>query len=323
MDQSTPRPGIQQIFTTIFLVFLALTLPGADWSLFGWLHALLPLGVFALLAHYGVTVGGKFVLAGLIMAVVVGVVVPPLSIPLFALSMVPVGYVLAISGSAADSPVRAGTKGIVTLLVSWLLLIGAAGVFTGHSPYSAFTMTLNSAIDETLGYYRTSGSLAPDAMMMLETTLQQMRIVLPIILPSLIAGSAVFVVWLTMVAGNRLAARLYSRTIWPLFRYWQLPDRLIWLAIGCAVPAVIPGVARYMAINLLIVLSAIYCLQGLAICVFFLNKWKAPPLFRSFIYVMIIFQSFGTLVLLIAGVADVWLDLRKLQPKAPVPRDSE
>ncbi len=33
---------------------------------------------------------------------------------------------------------------------------------------------------------------------------------------------------------------------------------------------------------------------------------------RSFFYVMMIVQTFGTIILLVVGIADVWLDLRKI-----------
>ncbi len=45
---------------------------------------------------------------------------------------------------------------------------------------------------------------------------------------------------------------------------------------------------------------------------FFLDKWNVPIVFRSFFYVMIVFQSFGTALLLVAGIADIWFDFRKL-----------
>lgn len=317
MDQRTPQPAIQQIFGNIFLVFAALTLPGSAWSMFGWLHAFLPLMVFTFLCRYGVTIGSRFILAGSGLAAITGLIVPSLSLPLFSFSMIPAGYMLARSGLKGDSPAVSGLKSSAALAGCWALLIAALGVTTGISPYGSLIDTLNSGIGETLSHYRQSGSLDPDAMMMLEATLQQMKVVLPIIMPAIFLCCAIFTIWVTMVLGNRLVARLCNIEVWPRYRFWQLPDKLIWLAIGCALPAVLPGMARSVAVNLLIVLSLVYCFQGFALCVFFMHKWRVPPLFRTFIYVMIVFQSFGTLALLMAGVADVWFDFRKLNPEAP------
>lgn len=319
MDQRTQQPTLQRILTNIFVIFSAVTLPGLAWSLFGWIQALLPLIVFAFLCKYGVTVGGKFVLAGAGLAAAVGFIVPGLTVPLFSLSMLPAGLILAASGLKGESPALSGFKTTVTLAGCWALLIAVLGAMAGESPFGSLVHTLHTGIDETVAYYRQSMSLEPDALMVLESTLLQMKVVLPIILPAMFCCCAMFITWLTMVVGNRLAAKAMQRTVWPSYRYWQLPDRLIWLAIIGALPALVPGLPRHFAVNLLLVLSVVYCFQGFALCVFFTAKWRVPPLLRSFIYVMLVFQSFGTLVLLIAGIADVWFDFRKLHPTQPDP----
>lgn len=321
MDQHTPQPAIQRILGNIFFIFAAITLPGSAWSMFGWLHAFLPLIVFTFLCKYGVNIGSRFILAGSGLAAIAGLIVPSLSLPLFSYSMIPAGYILARSGLKGDSPALSGAKGAAVLAGCWAVLIAALGVTTGISPYSSLIETLNTGIGETLSHYRQSGALEPDAMMVLESTLYQMKVVLPIIMPAIFFCCSLFTTWVTMVLGNRLAAKLCNLEVWPQYRFWQLPEKLIWLAIGCAVPALIPGLPRNIAVNLLIVLSLVYCFQGFALCVFFMNKWRVPPLFRSLIYVMIVLQSFGTLVLLIIGVADVWFDFRKLNPA--IPKSSE
>ena len=59
-------------------------------------------------------------------------------------------------------------------------------------------------------------------------------------------------------------------------------------------------------------LAILYFFQGLAIAAFYLNKWKLPKFFRSVMYLMLILQSFGTILLTVVGIADVWFDIRKL-----------
>lgn len=317
MDQLSPKPELLRIFGNILLIFAAIILPGTTWSMFGWLHGLLPLVAFIFICRYGAKIGGRFILAGGGLAALAGTLIPALGLPLFSFSMIPAGYLLARSGLQGDSPALAGLKGVAGQIGCWVLLIAGLGVTTGVNPYGVFLETLNSGIDEALSHYRQSGTFEPDAMMALEATLYQMKVVLPIIIPAVFASFAVATTWLTMVVGNRLAARFLKLNLWPGFRTWQLPDRLIWLAIACAIPALLPGTMRHIAVNLLIVLSTIYCIQGFAVCVFFMNKWRVPPLLRSFLYVMIVLQSVGTLVLLAVGVADVWFNFRKLGPAAP------
>jgi len=92
---------------------------------------------------------------------------------------------------------------------------------------------------------------------------------------------------------------------------WQLPEKLVWLVVAAAALALLPlQLARTIGFNLLLVASVIYCFQGLSIVLFFLNKWKVPLFIRSLLYVIIVFQSLGTIFLSVIGLADVWFDLR-------------
>jgi len=102
-----------------------------------------------------------------------------------------------------------------------------------------------------------------------------------------------------------------------MFRQWSLPEKLIWAVIAMGACILIPvEPLPKIGINCVLLLIIIYCFQGLSITVFFMNKWKVPILLRSFFYVMIVFQSLGTLVLLFFGIADIWLDFRKLKTHA-------
>jgi uncharacterized protein YybS (DUF2232 family) len=117
-----------------------------------------------------------------------------------------------------------------------------------------------------------------------------------------------------MILGNVLLLKTSGNAPWTSCRYWQLPEKVIWLVIGAGLLAMLPiQIIRPIGINSLVLLSIVYCFQGISIAVFFMNKWNVPILLRSFFYVMIIFQSLGTFILLIVGIADIWFDFRKLK----------
>lgn len=313
MDQDNSQLDISKIAGNILLIFAAITLPGAEWSIFGWIHVFLPLLIFFFVVKYGKQLGNKFILTGCILALIVGVITGNFESLLFSYSLIPAGYVIASSGLKGDSPAISGLKGAATLTCCWLLLIVGLGVITGTSPYSSFITTLETGIDEALAHYRQNETIAPDAQVMLEATLFQMKEILPIVMPAIILSCTLFSTWFTMVLGNQLAYRFCDTRVWPRYRTWRLPDKLIWLGIASAAAAFLPlGGLRYIAVNTVILLSTVYCFQGLAICVFYMNKWNVPLLLRSFLYVMIIFQSFGTVLLLVLGVFDTWFDFRKL-----------
>ncbi len=62
-------------------------------------------------------------------------------------------------------------------------------------------------------------------------------------------------------------------------------------------------------------MGLIYMFQGFAVMSFFLHKWNVPQAIRFLLYAMMLFQSFGTVLLLIAGIGEVWFDLRRLKKK--------
>ncbi|MDP3480033.1 MAG: DUF2232 domain-containing protein, partial [Desulfoprunum sp.] len=112
----------------------------------------------------------------------------------------------------------------------------------------------------------------------------------------------------------KIMYKVSGESPWPKYQIWQLPERLIWVVIAGAVLAMLPlSSIKIFGINILILISIIYCFQGLAIFSYFLHKWNVPIVFRSFLYVIVVFQSFGTILLLGVGLSDVWLDLRKLK----------
>lgn len=313
MELEVEKPAFGNIVGNILLIAVASLLPGIDWALFGWIHIFLPLLVFFFLNKYGLQVGIKYVLTGCALALIGGLLTKTFSALLVSFSLIPVGYFLARSAFRKDTPSVSALKGAAAFVMGWLLLIVLTELLTGASPYTESIRTIHLWIDEMAAQYRENPLSNETGQMFLANGLPQIKAVIELVLPGLLLSSAFFVIILTMILGNRLVAKHCDREIWPLFRLWQLPDKLIWLVIVSAGLAFVPSdMLRPIAVNLIIVLSTIYSFQGFAICVFFMNKWNVPILFRSFLYVMLVFQQVGSIILLILGIFDTWVDFRKL-----------
>ncbi len=308
-EQSVSPPSV--ILGNILLVCATLVLPGTGWYLFGWLHLVTPLLVFFLLCKYGMQVGTRYIVSGFLPAVLIALFTGTLGTLLFAVTLIPCGYVLAQSAKLKESPCLSGLKASGTLMLCWLLLIGGEKLLTGVSPLESFSIAIGTTIDEIIKQQQGQGDA--EALLALEVTLTQMKRVIPIILPGILLSGALFSTLVTMVVGNRLVKRHCNKEIWPNFTNWKLPDQLIWAVIIPALLALLPiPLLRHISANLIILLITVYSFQGFSICVFYMNKWNVPILLRAFLYVMVIFQTFGTLVLIILGVFDTWFDFRKL-----------
>ncbi|MCP3931631.1 MAG: DUF2232 domain-containing protein [Bacteroidetes bacterium] len=312
-NQVGNKPEAVKMFQLVLLLAALLVLPGLQFALFGWMNGLLPLVIFIYLYKYGSQKGNKIILQSMVVAVIGCIILQSVETVLIAVTMIPCGYVVSHSARIGLSPTRSGLKAGFTLIFCWVLLWILLSASGDVPTYANFVQSLHEGVNEALQHYRDSDTITSENLMVLEQTLFQMKVYVPKLLPSIILGSAVFIVWFTLAFGNRLLALISGKQPWESYRYWQLPEKLIWLFIASAVFTLWPADPnRIVGINLLIVTSIVYCFQGIAILVYFLNKWKLPKLFRLIIYVMIVFQSFGTVFLIGVGVADVWLDFRRL-----------
>ena len=316
-NHDTGHPGISRIVNTILVVSLILVLPGIQWSLFGWLQMLLPLLSFFLLSRYGLHTGNRLLLTALALSFVIFLVMQRVDFFFLSLSLLPVGYVLVYAANRKDSPAMSGLKGALTLTGCWFVAFVALSVGSEVSFYTQLINTLVVGIDEALRYYRTSTSISSETLLLLESTLLQMKIIVPVIMPAMLGSFVLLITWFTMVVGNKLVFKLSGKSPWLQYSHWQLPDKLIWVIILLGLLTLISiHPVRIIGINGLILLSIVYCFQGMAVGVFYMHKWNIPIIFRMFFYVMIIFQSFGTVLLLFLGIADSWFNFRKLNAEA-------
>jgi len=143
-----------------------------------------------------------------------------------------------------------------------------------------------------------------------------MKTILPNILPSIMVSLALLIIWSSMLLGNKLVLKFTGYRPWPDQQTWRLPDKLIWLFIGGAIITLLPvAPIRIFGSNVLICMGLIYLFQGFAVLSFFLHKWNVPQVVRFLLYAMMLFQSFGTVLLMIIGIGEVWFDLRRLKKK--------
>ncbi len=136
-------------------------------------------------------------------------------------------------------------------------------------------------------------------------------------LPGVIIASTLGVSWI-----NLLVARRYCRTAAAelctseKLTSWKSPEFIVWFVIAGGLMVLLPvGDLKFPGINLLIVTSAIYFLQGLAIMAFFFERWKLPLFVKGFVYALLFLQQFASMATAALGLFDTWFDFRKLAKK--------
>lgn len=297
----------------ILFVTVVILLPGILGAIFGWIHMLLPMLVFYYLVRYGKSRGKKYILFGCALACIAGLIFQIIEQLLFALTLVPTGFILADSVKRKEAPFIAGVKGTMGLIVTWILATSILAFGLEHHPYTLLVNSLTQGMDEALAYYEANNTVPAETLFLLQRTFKEMKIWIPKVLPGILGCITLLVTWLTMAGGNRLIFKKTGNRPWAEYRYWVLPERLVWILILSAILVVMPMEAgRTLGLNVLLVSGLIYCFQGTAIMVFYFSKWNVPVFLRIVIYIIFFFQSLGAIFLAVVGVIDVWADSRKL-----------
>jgi len=297
------------------LIALAFILPVALPSLFGWLNGLLAVPVFFL---FRTTENVRQTIVqirnGLLLGVGAAVVLQQLVLLVFASASMPLGYSLYRSARSGDTPATAGAKGVAALGISWFLFWAVYGILAGIHPYATLLLILDSSFERVIEIYRTGTELPADVLYNLEQIITSIREFLPKVLPGLLATSVIITVWLNMLIVNYLLYRFKPEKIaWPRFSQWQLPEKLVWLVIAAAMLLLVgSGAVKNAGYSLAIIAAILYCLQGVAVFIHFLDRWKIPGYLRVIVYVILVVQSYGLLLLAMLGVADIWIDFRRL-----------
>jgi len=93
------------------------------------------------------------------------------------------------------------------------------------------------------------------------------------------------------------------------------------LPLGVAVAFVASGAAlvspplRPLAYNLLALVAFLFLLQGLAVVVYFVSRFRGPRLLRVAIVVLILMIPVGIHVVPLLGLFDTWFDFRRWAPR--------
>jgi uncharacterized protein YybS (DUF2232 family) len=300
------------------LMTASLALPAASVSLVG-LHGIIPLVVMYQLTILGWKQGGALVAAGLVLAGAITLRFGSLPALLFAITLVPVGLLLARGIEKNEPPSLTGLKAVLSLGSLWLLAGLWYGLQHGVNPYQEIQQGLEEGFRQTLAHYQAKKELPADALKELTIALEATRQFLRQALPAVLIAAVISTVWLNLLAAGWLLKRTRPDLIrWPEFKTWRLPDSLVWLvivALGLLVSNREPLVTA--GLNAVYVLGLLYFMQGLTIIAHLLARWKMPRFFRGMVYALLLIQLYGILLLALLGLADTWFSPRK-SPGPPV-----
>lgn len=207
---------------------------------------------------------------------------------------------------------------LIVLLPS-LVVLGAivlyfvyGGVQLSITPWQLVEKHVAEAVELNIKFYSRL-PLNPEEINALNNSKSAITLLFTRIFPALCMIAVFFTIWINVLLGNKLLRR--PGIILPGFQAlaeWKAPNWLVWLFIAGGGLSFVPHpLIRYAGINLFLVASFIYLLQGLAIVSFFFQRRNVSTFFRWLFYFLIAIQQILMIAIAAVGFFDIWIDFRK------------
>ncbi len=208
------------------------------------------------------------------------------------------------------SGVKAILVGFVFLCLTFLVVLSAGSGHGMVGGYNEMVQAISKEMDQSLALYKktSSGAYKVD----IEKAFLWFRSTVIYFLPGLLASVYLFISLINiLIAKMYLGMRLKIDAFGPAFIQWKLPYQLIWAMIASGGLAFLgKGIYKIEGDNALLLLGAMYFLQGIAITAFYFRRFRVPIFIRWITYILLSIQWYGLLIFVIIGLSDVWFDLR-------------
>jgi uncharacterized protein YybS (DUF2232 family) len=277
---------------------------------------LIPLPFLYYLSKLGLGQGWK---TGLISLLILSLIARLIGYPHLILFCILLGLVGLIISETFKREFTIGMTifwGTVIMLFTGAVFLFFITLSTGTGAVQLIVGYLQSNVDRAIGLYEKMG-LDQQTMIQLKQFGALLNNLIAQIYPALIIIAAGFIIWINVVISKPLF-RLRGVKYPDLGRadMWYAPEFMVWGVIAAGFSLFFPAMGiKFIALNSLIVLIVIYVFHGVAITMFFFNKYNIPPWARFGVYFLIMIQQIFLFVLALAGLFDQWIDFRKIHKK--------
>lgn len=207
--------------------------------------------------------------------------------------------------------------GTIVPILAGVVLFALYAAVSEHSLIASLQVMVADNVRNSLKIYADMG-IRFDQQLIGEQEIVALSKTMVMVIPAILTVGSIVSVVVNSLAAHYMVAKRYGTT---LFRevdasLWSVPDNLIWVIIGGGVLMILSsGVAHIIGLNTLIVMSALFFLQGISITIFFFRKRGLHILVRIAIYGIILSQPILLVLIIVFGMADIWVDFRKIRGK--------
>ncbi len=204
-----------------------------------------------------------------------------------------------------------------------LIIIGTILVFFIYSgwelsltPWKLVQQFINKAIEQNINLYARL-PVDREEINFLKNNKAAFISIFTHIFPVLVVIGALLIVWFNVLMGRNIlrGKAIFLPKLEGLSR-WRPPEFNIWIFITSGGLLLLPNEQiHFFSLNVFILTSFLYLLQGFAIISFIFQNKNVPVFLRCLFYFLIAVQQILMIPILFAGLFDVWVDFRRFFQK--------
>ncbi|HEY3307084.1 MAG TPA: YybS family protein [Desulfuromonadaceae bacterium] len=188
-------------------------------------------------------------------------------------------------------------------------------IVSGQSVHDLAVKEINSSITQAASIYEQAGFKGED-LAQLKQSMYMAAGFITKIYPALITLILISVAGCNLALLKRQSPRLGLDLKLGDFKDYKNSDLLVWLLIASGF-AQLTGQPLIIipALNLLVIIIALYFLQGLAVILTVIARQPFATTFRVMLYLMLLFQPYLAALIAAIGIFDLWGDFRTPRKK--------
>jgi len=256
----------------------------------------------------------SIVASSLVVSILIDIVTGAFVFILFGLLAILLAYM--IRRKYKPTEIIVGATGVS--LITTLLTINIIGYITGISFVDQINASFAEVIQMQLNMTKDMGLSSYELSQIrniFRTTMEYMII----IIPATIIISSLFTAYINYWVSGAILKRLGHKTVpIPKFIHFRLPNNII---LGTVVIFLATALTRLLKIfyyntifiNVVILVSFVFFIQGLAVIVYLMNRVKMNKFLKGILIFLIIINIPLSFIISFIGVLDVIFDFRKLK----------
>ena len=257
---------------------------------------------------------GRALLGAAVATVIVTIMTGILGGLFFGLGFGATGIALGYFARRSDGAVEILLYTLLVSLGAKLFLMVLATKMTGINPFSVDSEEVRRMTDAALTMF---GNTSPETLGVIRGQMEGVLQMLPLLFPALLVMASGVDTFLSYAVSGVVLRRLRRETLPPLppFEAWSFPKSLFWALLVSAVFTFLgsssgtASVALKIGVNLRILVSMLFFLQGSAVAMAFLRS-KGVGGWRWILFGLLLLIPFLSQIALILGIIDMWFDIR-------------